>query len=186
MDTLSLKPECKYDECIQGTIDSSNFCICNDPKYPVPIILNKKIYCYSDNYSKYPNSTFVPGPGKDPSQNSCVCGQGYTKDTNTPYCKKKKKSGKLEEFITRLNNISYPDQIQNTIGKYDNFQIIEGQMEITNSEINPERSLIECMNKAKSLSKRQVIFDGTHCYIGDAVSDKVTDKENCQSAIYMA
>ena len=50
------KPVCKIDKCVQGTYHpESNNCICEDEKYPVPIIVNKKVYCYSDNCSNYPN-----------------------------------------------------------------------------------------------------------------------------------
>jgi len=179
------KPVCKIDKCVQGTYHpESNNCICEDEKYPVPIIVNKKVYCYSDNCSNYPNSTFQPNESSDSSLNKCVCADGYTKDANTPFCYNKQASETLETYIKDLTNTTIPSGISDAVGKYKDFQIVEGSMDISNTQPGNARTLVQCIELAKSAGKKQVVFDGVHCYYGDySGKETITPKEKCQAAL---
>ena len=178
------KPVCKIDKCVQGTYHpESNNCICEDEKYPVPIIVNKKVYCYSDNCSNYPNSSFQPNESSDSSLNKCVCADGYIKDASTPFCYNKQNSEILETYIKNLNNTTIPAGISDTVGKYKDFQILEGSMNINNTQPGNARTLTQCIDLAKNAGKKQVVFDGVHCYYGDFANETVTAKEKCQSAL---
>jgi hypothetical protein len=75
-------PDCR-NYCPQGSIKNGN-CIC-PPEFPVPIIINDKVYCSNEDCTKIPNATFVPSSSNDPSQNKCNCNSGFVKDGS--FCK---------------------------------------------------------------------------------------------------
>lgn len=188
LNSIKPLPICKIDKCIQGTYDSGiNMCVCQDEKYPVPIIINKNVYCYSDNCSNYPYSSFQPNESPDSSLNKCICSDGYIKDSLLPFCHNKQASQTLETYINDLTKTSFPAGISGAIGKYKDFQIVEGVMGIKNAQIGETaRTLTQCIDLAKNAGKRQVIFDGVHCVYGDFSGDEtVTDRANCQSALQM-
>lgn len=181
----SLNP-CNIDKCIQGTYDSdTDMCVCQDENYPVPIIVNRNLYCYSDNCSNYPNSSFQPSDTTDSSKNNCVCSAGYIKDKSLPFCYNQAETDTLNGYMSSLSDTTFPTGISGAIGKYKDFTIVEGVMGINNNtmgEISTTNTLKTCIDTAKTAGKTQVIFDGVRCNYGDFVNKTITDKVNCQSA----
>lgn len=113
-DKLFDEPDCQQ-RCYQGTYQSgtTQTCVCSG-KYPYPIEVDGKIYCWYGDCSATENKQFIPG-GINPDTNQCECMPGFMKDPKNPEnCIKSKNAGiqKLEYLTQELNTLKEEYQKQ--------------------------------------------------------------------------
>lgn len=157
IDSFSNLKDCT-EYCFQGDISTGN-CIC--PKeFPFPIQENNKVYCYEEDCTKIPNSTFIPSLSKDPSQNKCICNDGYVKDaTNKFQCKK---------IINCLIDWEYENCDSETGYKYKSRKVL----------VAPENGGLECPSNLKKVGDIERILSDVKCPV-DCVLNDWTDWSQC-------
>jgi len=138
--------------CFQGDISTGN-CIC--PKeFPFPIQQNNKVYCYEEDCTKIPNSTFIPSLTKDPSQNKCICNDGYVKDANNKFqCKK--------IINCLMSDWEYGNCDSATGYKYKSRKVL----------VLPENGGLECPSNLKKIGDTETVLSDVKCPVDCVLND---------------
>ena len=165
---ISMLPSCNVLFCPQGTYTTDKGCVCPD-KYPYPILGDDKktTYCYDMPCSNINNGKFVPYNSSDPSNNSCLCDDGYAHDKSRP-------TDASCYNINDTNNLtSYANQINNDITSLN--QYLNASQSIYGSWQNSDKTIKISINENGSaiISAGSAIRRTTSIGVYDPTNGKI-------------
>ena len=135
--------------CFQGDFSTGN-CICPN-NYPIPIQINNKIYCASEDCLNIPNAVFVPSSSPDPSTNQCNCKTGYTKEGS--YCYSNSSNDTINSYFNNLQSQLSVISNSKPINVFGTYQTPQGSLyTTTQSDLPQNSSLLSTSTKLSSLS----------------------------------